>query len=225
MDLVMLVPTHGRPDSARELAQVFSDTATGHSAIVFVVDQTDPKLQEYRDKIPPFADLIVRDTTGMVPALNAVAGWLAEDGGTFAVGFMGDDHRPRTPGWDVECYNNLRELGTGIVYGNDLFQYENLPTQCAMTLDIVQALGFMAPPTLKHLYVDNFWRDLGNELEMLRYLPEVVIEHMHPLAGKAEWDEGYRRVNGPAVCEHDSNEYIKWRDANLKVCVKKVRAL
>jgi hypothetical protein len=225
MDLAIIVPTRGRPDAARELAQVFADTTTGHSAIVFVVDQTDPKLEEYHEKVPPFADLIVRDTNGMVPALNTVAGWLADDGGVFAIGFMGDDHRPRTTGWDEAYLEALRELGTGIVYGNDLFQGANLPTQCAMTSNIIRKLGFMAPPNLQHLYVDNFWRDLGNECGMLRYLPDVVVEHMHPFAGKAEMDEGYRRVNAPEVNAKDASAYSEWRDKHFAECVEGVREL
>jgi hypothetical protein len=90
---------------------------------------------------------------------------------------MGDDHFPRTHGWDQAYLDALRELGTGIVYGNDLLQGHRLPTQCAMTADIVRRWGYMALPTLRHMYVDNFWRDLGNAADCLRYLPEVVVEH------------------------------------------------
>jgi hypothetical protein len=35
------------------------------------------------------------------------------------------------------------------------------------------------------------------------YLPDVIIEHLHPAAGKAEMDEGYARVNQPKWYEED----------------------
>lgn len=38
---------------------------------------------------------------------------------------------------------------------------------------------------------------LGNDLGCLSYLPDVIIEHLHPGAGKAEWDERYAAVNSP----------------------------
>jgi hypothetical protein len=34
-------------------------------------------------------------------------------------------------------------------------------------------------------------------------LPNVIIEHLHPIAGKAEMDEGYARVNQPKWYEED----------------------
>ena len=143
----------------------------------------------------------------------------------FAIGFMGDDHRPRTVGWDTAYLEALRELGSGIVYGNDLLQGERIPTQVAMTTDIVRELGFMAPPVLKHLYVDNFWRDLGTAAGCLRYLSNVVVEHMHPIAGKAPWDDGYARVNAPTMYSGDANAYAKWAAMDLAAAVEKVRAL
>jgi hypothetical protein len=40
-----------------------------------------------------------------------------------------------------------------------------------------------------------------------------VIEHVHPLAGKAAWDEGYHRANGEETVEHDKRAYDEWREA------------
>jgi hypothetical protein len=54
-----------------------------------------------------------------------------------------------------------------------------------------------------HLYLDNFWMTLGKDLNALRYIPEVVLEHLHPIAGKAEWDEGYRDVNAQEIYSAD----------------------
>ena len=106
----------------------------------------------------------------------------------------------------------LDELGAGLVYGNDLIQGENLATAVAMTGNIVQALSGMVPPDMIHLYLDNFWMRLGKDLGALRYIPEVVLEHMHPIAGKAEWDEGYKAVNAKEVYDFDRvalDDYLK----------------
>jgi hypothetical protein len=44
---------------------------------------------------------------------------------------------------------------------------------------------------------------LGKDLNALRYIPEVVLEHLHPVAGKAKWDEGYREVNAEEIYSAD----------------------
>jgi len=72
-----------------------------------------------------------------------------------------------------------------------------------MTGDIVKALGGMVPQGMIHLYLDNFWMKLGQDLGALRYMPEVIVEHLHPVAGKAEWDEGYLAVNAQEVYSAD----------------------
>lgn len=227
-DLVVIVPSRGRPAAASELARAFGETRTT-AHLVFAIDEDDPTKGEYADALGVYPSSVI-DTGGapatMVRALNACAVKRASaPDAPFAIGFMGDDHRPRTQGWDQAYLDALKELGTGIVYGDDLLQRQNLPTQCAMTSDIVKALGFMAPPTLRHLYVDNFWRDLGLAAGCLRYLPEVIVEHRHPVARKAEWDEGYQRVNSQEMYRSDAQAYADYGRDQFQADVAKVRAL
>ena len=226
-DLVVIVPSRGRPEAAADLmdAAAWDNGRWLYAEPLFVVDRADPRLREYRKVLRP-AELHAPESTTMVEALNAAAAFLlSRDEPPFAIGFMGDDHRPRTPGWARLYLDALREMGTGIVYGNDLLQGERIPTQVAMTADIVRALGYMAPPSLTHLFVDNFWKDLGEAAGCLRYLPDVVVEHMHPVAGKADWDEGHRRVNAPEMYQRDAAGYAAYRRMKLPVAVEKVRQL
>lgn len=207
-DLAIIVPSRGRPQAVAELIEAFQQTCTGNTRLIVSLDSDDPEAKNY----PIGVTRVVAGNSNMVQALNrAVRMLIGPHWGPFAVGFMGDDHRPRTEGWDTRYIETLREMGTGIVYGNDLLQKARLPTQVAMTTDIVRALGFMAPERLNHLFVDNYWRDLGQESECLTYLPDVVIEHLHPVAGKAEWDTGYLRVNSNTVQRSDRNAYAAYK--------------
>lgn len=204
--LIVLVPSRGRPEAAKELWRNFEDScASDQTELWVIVDADDPEIDNYPDSA-----LIGPAGNGMVAALNWGFQTVELTRSPFAVGFMGDDHRPRTYGWDRAYLAALRELGSGIVYGNDMFQKGRLPTQCAMTFDIPKALSKMAPAGLRHMYVDNWWRDMGNGSESLRYLPDVIIEHVHPLAGKAPWDDGYRRVNSSSVISTDEAYYRKY---------------
>jgi hypothetical protein len=224
-DLVVIVPSRGRPAAVEELIQQFRETCTADTEMFVAVDMDDPGLERYAELVlPAERTFLVQQLSGtMVTALNV--GACAATRAAAAIGFMGDDHRPQTVGWDRAYVDALRDLGTGIVYGDDLFQRHRLPTQCAMTADIVQALGYMAPPALTHLYVDNFWLSIGEQAQCIRYLPDVVIEHRHPVAGKAAWDEGYRRVNDGVMYAKDSSAFAEYCHEGLAVDVAKVRAL
>jgi hypothetical protein len=82
-------------------------------------------------------------------------------------------------------------------------QGANLPTAFGMSRDLVDELRGMTFPGCIHLFFDNFVKQLGLDLNYLKYLPNVIIEHLHPVAGKAEMDEGYARVNQPKWYEED----------------------
>jgi len=208
-ELVVVVPTFGRPQNAWRLVKAFEETCVLDTELVFVLDDADETRGEY--PLPHLATA----TRGMIPALNAGATALVRDLKPFAIGFMGDDHLPRTPGWDGRYVASLRSMGTGFVYGNDLIQGARIPTQVAMTANIVEALGYMAPPTFKHLFVDDAWKDMGQSIRAIQYLPDVVVEHLHPLGGTAEWDDNYERVNDTEVARADQLEYTRWKNQDL----------
>lgn len=216
--LTVIVPSRGRPHTVAELAVAFAHTCTERTWLLFAVDEDDPQYTAYRDAVGEVCagglrvQLVAQQDGTMVSALNTAARLLLAapvPAVPEAIGFMGDDHRPRTKGWDRAYLDALTAL-PGIVYSNDLLQGANLPTQCAMTARMVRALGHMAPAELTHLYVDNYWRDLGRAAGCLSYLPDVVVEHVHPIAGKTEWDDGHRRVNQPELYDRDRAAYAAY---------------
>ena len=218
----MIVPSRGRPQNIAVLLDAWRDTASGSSRLLIAVDDDDPELDHYQklDIRAGDVELVVGPRMRMGPTLNTLA--VARAGQHFAVGFMGDDHRPRTVGWDVRFVEALEELGTGIVYGDDLLQREALPTAVVMTSDIIRALGYMAPPGLIHMYLDNAWLALGKQTGRIRYLPDVVVEHMHPFAGKAPMDAGYAEVNASRVYAHDQSVFAEWLARGLPAAVEAV---
>jgi hypothetical protein len=198
-NLVVLVPSRNRPQNIEDLIKSFDETET-ESDLIVIVDDDEPQMDAYL-QLGCDVLMVEKQGKGMAKPLNFAARHYAHKYRHFA--FLGDDHRPRTKHWDNTFINALDELGTGLVYGNDLLQGENLATAVAMTGNIVNALGGMVPPDMIHLYLDNFWMTLGKDLNALRYIPEVVLEHLHPIAGKAEWDEGYQSVNAEEVYSAD----------------------
>jgi hypothetical protein len=224
-DLLVIVPSRGRPDKAVELVNSFYDTIGDFVDLLIALDDDDPELENYN--IDSLADGLVSVVVGprlrLGPTLNKEAVQAAAE--YPFVGFMGDDHRPRTLGWDAILCSALDEMGTGIVYGNDLFQGPNLPTAVFMTSNIIDALGYMVPPEQTHLYLDNAWLAWGQGAECLRYLPETIIEHVHPAAGKTEWDDRYAEVNSGEMYSADEAAFARYVATQLDADVAKIRAL
>ena len=136
--------------------------------------------------------------------------------------FLGDDHIVRTEGWDELLYASIKERGYGLSYGDDLLQGKQLATAVMISSNIVEILGYMAPPKLIHLYMDNFWMSLGQALNCLTYVPEAVIEHMHYVAGKSEKDEQYAEVNSSEMYKKDQDTFVEYVKNDLKSDLEKL---
>lgn len=228
-DLLVIIPTRGRPQAVPALVQAWDDTGAT-ADLLFAVDNDDPELAGYKAEAAKLkGDGRFRFVYGkrrrLVGTLNQQAVKAAKQ--YRFLGFLGDDHRPRpaTMPWDArirECLSG----GPGIVYGNDLLQGENMPTAVAMTSDIVQTLDYMAPPAMVHLCVDLVWKDWGRGMGRITYLDDMVIEHLHPAVGKAELDAGYEEVNSTEMVTADSAAYYDYRDnGGLEADLVKLRKL
>jgi hypothetical protein len=229
-DLLIIVPTRGRPQNAAAVLDAWTATdAWDHAALCFVIDKDDPAYAGYMQ--------LAVDSRGagrwwlreepqwqpMVKKLDHAANAYAND--HYALGFAGDDHRPRTHGWAKRYLDTLHELGTGIVHANDLFQGPNLCTEWAMTSDIVRTLGRMVPAPVDHLCSDSSVHDLGTAAGCLRYLDDVIIEHMHPVARKATYDATYELGNSTTRNILDGGTYRHWQNTQMAADIAKVRAL
>lgn len=228
MSIVVLCPSRGRPDKAAEMVQSFRDTTLRlDTTIVVVVDADDPTLDGYARHWPlglperPFLMVLKPGETGdLTRATNTAASRVWDDDDI--IGHVGDDHRFRTVGWDRTIADAL--ASPGIAYGDDGFQGKRLPTAVFMSSVIPRTLGWYALPGSRHLYIDRTWKTLGEAAGCLRYLPSVSIEHMHPEAGKAEWDDGYRLANSAGAFGHDKHAYLTWVHDEMEADVARVRA-
>jgi hypothetical protein len=192
------------------------------------VDADDPKLAGYRElaaeRITSGEIVILPEghRPGMVMALNLLAAHCLDRYEMLA--FMGDDHLPQGD-WADHAIRVLRGMGTGMVYGDDGIQGPRLPTAIVMTAAIVEAIGYMAPPRMHHLWVDNAWLELGIAAHCLTYLPHMHIQHLHPSAGLSDWDDGYRTRNSSDTNSHDMEEFRLWQQFELPVAAKLIRDL
>jgi hypothetical protein len=212
-DVLVIVPTRGRPDSSVEFHKEFLEKSL-ISDLMFAIDEDDA------DNYPRIDGVLyeVNPRMGMNGTLNHVAVKYADQ--YKYISFMGDDHRIRTNGWDIVMTEKIN--GFGLAYGNDLFQKAALPTAITMSSNIIKSLGFMAPPKQKHMYLDNFWLDLGNKLEALHYMEDVIIEHLHFGAKKSEMDATYAETNTSEVYRADKVAYDKYKADSMDSDIEKI---
>jgi hypothetical protein len=223
-ELLVIVPSRGRPGNVGRLLGAVAATMDGHAQVLVAIDNDDPTQPAYLEAAAEvgFAWLEAGPHLGLGPTLNSYARRYA--GQYQAIGFMGDDHLPRTAAWDTLVLAALAELGpAGMCYGDDRLQGPNLPTAVFVGSCLIEGLGWLVPPTLRHLYVDNYWLALGRRLGTIRYLPGVVVEHLHPAARKAPWDAGYQEVNSADAYARDGAAWQAWALNHLADDAARVR--
>lgn len=217
-ELIMIIPSRGRPDSVARMVRAWHATGGFVGAgMVWAIDADDPTYAEYTRAFamhPEATWVAMNEWMPMVQKLDYVASEAAQD--VHLVGFMGDDHLPRTECWVSKIVEtSITNPGHAIIYGRDGFQDEHLPTWWVMTSSVIRTIGKMVPADVQHLYCDNAVKTLGEAAGILHYRSDVLIEHMHPVAGKGEMDDGYVRVNRQEQYDRDSQQYLAWASTGL----------
>jgi hypothetical protein len=229
-DGLIVVATRRRPAQFGRLVHAIKDTGEQdmHIAVAVDDDDLDGYNQLYQD------DEVVRERVEhwYSGPRNNLVGWTnhivkkhLDEYPVFAS--FGDDHVPRTQGWDTLLLEAMGKLGgTGIVYGDDLLQRQNLCTAPMVSADIVAALKWLFEPGLSHYFGDNVLMDLGNGAGCLAYVEQAIIEHCHPVAGKAPMDQTYAEAgSGADVTRHpDYAVYKRWQKERFAFDVAKVKA-
>ena len=198
---LVILPTRSRPDSAERCIKALKEhSVMSDFCIAIDDDQSDlyPRLDGVIYEVNP--------RLRMNGTLNLVANKYADKYET--IFFLGDDHLVQTPSWDEYLTKAIAHKGYGLAYGNDLLQGRGLATAVMMSTNIIRAVGYMAPPNLVHLFMDNYWMILGQRLGTLWYFENVIIEHLHPVAGKVAWEHWVRIVTGKQIGRASCRERV-----------------
>jgi hypothetical protein len=206
---LVIIPSRSRPESIERAVKALKENSIISDICVAIDD-------DQADLYPRLDGVIyeVNPRLRMNGTLNLVANKYADKYET--IFFMGDDHLPSTHQWDHFLSGAIASKGYGLAYGNDLFQGKNLATAVMMSTNIIRSFGFMAPPKLVHLFMDNFWMLLGMDLDAIWYFDDVIIEHLHFLAGKSQIDAGYIENNSNDVGIADRQELARYIESTYQ---------
>jgi hypothetical protein len=108
--------------------------------------------------------------------------------------YAADDIVFESSGWDTEVKKSFKTLpeGFGLVFANDLSSYKGqIATHGFVKKIWIDTLGYLLPPYFVDTHTDLWITNLAGNLGVVRYLPNVKIEHAHYRQGKAEMDKTY----------------------------------
>lgn len=187
----VLLPTRGRPTNVARLLSSAFDTSETEVEFVLYVDEDDPLGDQT-------LDVAAREgaTVKIGPRVTLSEMWnecwkLAR----FDVAMhCGDDIIFRTPDWDVRVLEAFDRYPDRIafVHGRDGFQDARIGTHGFLHRCWIETVGYMVPPYFSSDYNDLWVTEVADMLGRRVYLPNVYTEHMHPVAGKGEWDQTHQ---------------------------------
>lgn len=206
-ELLLLVPTRGRPANVARLVAACEKTCQAGTALIFGMDEDDPQLTAATAAAAPWPVV-----TGPRMGLTGWTNRLALD--HLEVPYLasiGDDMVPQTPGWDRLLLDAIktRPGGAGMAYPWD-GRRSDVPEAVVMSSSIVAALGWMAFPKSRHWFIDNVWADLGHGASCLTYVDAARVAHLHPnVEGGDPPDLVYNEA--AETYRRDMAAYNRWR--------------
>lgn len=206
-EVAVIVPVLGRPQNARPLVESVLTATACDWELVFVCTPGDTA------QIAACDDLALFDQVEVL-----VADWPA-DAGDYArkinLAFeltdapfvlCGADDLRFHAGWDTAALAVAREYDVGVVGTNDLGnsqvvagQHSTHPLVARCYIDGLggtfdERPGVVYSDAYSHQCVDTELVELAKARGCYAHAPRSVVEHLHPLWGKAEMGDTYRRA-------------------------------
>ncbi len=192
-----IIPSRGRPHNIRRLVAACIETGMSTPALLWL-DDNDPFLDDYL-RIEIDWEVVVFKRTLLSKVYNEVYNrnldWY---------GFLADDILPETKHWDrllVEAAGK-----DGLAFGEDGINGDTRATHFVVGGQLTREIGWLALPGLDRVYIDTVWHDIATERNVLRFLPEVKLTHLHFSNRRALRDKTYKKHNK----DRDKSIYESW---------------
>jgi hypothetical protein len=218
-DLLIITPSRGRPVSVARLLALTHELRRAETHVAVAVDNDDPAFEDYQRVFAQQAGEGDRLVTGPRKSLTEWTNEVAvKNAGAYkCLASFGDDHVPRSPGFDKALVTACTEDGPGIAYPWDGAR-EDVPEAPVVHSAIVEALGWFLNPALAHWYVDDTLGALGRQAGCLRFLRAIAVDHVRGPADATARDN-------IAALAADKAAYQQWRHERMAADVATVVAV
>jgi hypothetical protein len=142
-------------------------------------------------------------------------------------GIISDGVRPVTRNWDRLLI--AASQGKNFVSCNDNWRRDSRMAGILLVPGwIVEALGYFFPPGMVHLWTDDVWEQIGQELDNWVYVEGVTVEDhhfAHPDPAKKVAFDTPREFQGKSYRHTDPARYHEWRrGGEFTEAVKRIKA-
>lgn len=226
-EICLMIPTYKRPQKLKELIDSVNETTNDLSNIKFsfCVNVKDIETREFLKSYDHKCDYEIIDESTIQPNLSYYFNKMFDETKfkNAIVSMIGDDMVFVTKGWDERIKQTINnEYGKAIVYCDDNFTSHEL---CAVNLFVTRELVLLTKKpfmcTEFHAdMIDMIWTMIGTITGILRYLPDVIIQHNHSSKeSKDKWDETFQRLS--PIQKHANNKSgVKFAVAYSTLCAR-----
>lgn len=215
MAAVWLLTTCWRPSGCQDTLDACEQTGMTSPGVVWV--DKHPGAHRYRNlRLPD------NWTLEYAPEWGSIAGgmrWvLGRHPNLDQYGWLSDDVRPRTEGWDTKLEQAAGRTGTSCA--RDLWLSEDEGSRAALISgwdfssglcwagDLIRAVGWWALPGTRQAGIDTAWTAIVGRLRRATYLHDVIVEHHN-------WRTGRRQQDRADSWVHDGVNYVE-EDCRLR---------
>lgn len=213
--LSLCCPTRGRPASVDRFVQAARATARWPDRLefIFAVDDDDAESGQADVLRQPGPNVkVVR-----VPRQTLSHYWTICARVARGPLYMqaGDDLVPRTDGWDAgfwTAYGALPPDRIGLLFADDgspTGSGRTFATHGVITQEWLDVLGYFTPPYFSSDFGDTWLNELADSIGRKRRVHSSIIEHLHPLWGKAAWDRTHQERLARHAADHPDLRYAE----------------
>lgn len=229
-----LLPSRRRPKNLMRFCHALKKTGTSTPGVILL------EISDYADRYTEYDEVelpegwrfiaLEGDSQGdKIRQFFAKETWEWESGDWF--GLIGDDQVVITEQWDLKLIEGLK--GWNLVSCDDGgWQSKERGGRIAGTMlwsgDLARAVGYLFPPNLHHVYLDDIWEELGRETGCWKFERDarldVLIEHHHYTRGMSEKDDTYSRAYDH-FASTDYPPWTQWRSNEKDHAAARIREL
>lgn len=199
--MAWFLPSYGRPEKLRALL----DAPGGMpSDVVVLVNEDDPRRADY-EVLSPWLIRFIPAGSRVCDAWRYV---YEEFPSEPFYGVLSDDCIPLTEGWAGKMAAAAGDRHFANPRGGFGWP-QKMRTAVCLGGGLVRAMGCLAPAGFNHNFVDDVWDLVGATFRLIVPVPDVTIEHRHPIYGAVERDATHARGSGDF--ERDRARFQEWR--------------
>ena len=215
-EISIVMPTRGRPDKLLEMMNSVLNCASSPELIEFVlyIDNDDRSDYEMFDK----KAIIIK---GERTDFGVMFRLCIQKASGRIIMICNDDVIVRTKKWDNIIYENLKLYPDNIflLYPNDLNKGEVLCTFPIFSKELFLKFPGLLPVNLSLLDLhiqDIFFQLKGLGVNRIKYLSNVIFEHLHYTTGKSKFDKTYSDRGRFS----DDDSFILYSNLRIKLSCK-----